>query len=59
MNRPVMTIEPAALKRLEHFPFLEISAELENMIERAIVVGNGKNHLKRFTNRQNRFNPAF
>jgi DNA-binding NtrC family response regulator len=42
MNRPVMTIEPAALKRLEHFPFPGNIRELENMIERAIVVGNGK-----------------
>ena len=42
MNRPVMTIEPAALKRLENFPFPGNIRELENMIERAIVVGNGK-----------------
>jgi DNA-binding NtrC family response regulator len=42
MNRPVMTIEPAALKRLEEFPFPGNIRELENMIERAIVVGNGK-----------------
>lgn len=42
MNRPVMTIEPAALKRLEQFPFPGNIRELENMIERAIVVGNGK-----------------
>ncbi len=42
MNRPVMTIEPVALKRLEQFPFPGNIRELENMIERAIVVGNGK-----------------
>ncbi len=42
MNRPVMTIEPAALKRLEEFSFPGNIRELENMIERAIVVGNGK-----------------
>jgi DNA-binding NtrC family response regulator len=42
MNRPVMPIEPAALKRLEEFPFPGNIRELENMIERAIVVGNGK-----------------
>ncbi|WP_430972463.1 sigma-54-dependent transcriptional regulator [Sunxiuqinia rutila] len=42
MNRAVMTIDPAALKRLEEFPFPGNIRELENMIERAIVVGNGK-----------------
>jgi DNA-binding NtrC family response regulator len=42
MNRPVMSIEPAALKKLEEFPFPGNIRELENMIERAIVVGNGK-----------------
>jgi DNA-binding NtrC family response regulator len=42
MNRAVMTIESAALKRLEEFPFPGNIRELENMIERAIVVGNGK-----------------
>ena len=42
MNRPLMTIESAALKRLEEFPFPGNIRELENMIERAIVVGNGK-----------------
>ncbi|KAF0238348.1 MAG: Response [Prolixibacteraceae bacterium] len=42
MNRPVMTIETAALKRLEEFSFPGNIRELENMIERAIVVGNGK-----------------
>ncbi len=42
MNRPIMTVDPAALKRLEEFPFPGNIRELENMIERAIVVGNGK-----------------
>ncbi len=42
MNRPLMTIEDAALRRLEEFPFPGNIRELENMIERAIVVGNGK-----------------
>jgi DNA-binding NtrC family response regulator len=42
MNRPLMTIESPALKRLEEFPFPGNIRELENMIERAIVVGNGK-----------------
>jgi DNA-binding NtrC family response regulator len=42
MNKPPMTIEMAALKRLEEFAFPGNIRELENMIERAIVVGNGK-----------------
>ena len=42
MNRPVITIDTSALKRLEGFPFPGNIRELENMIERAIVVGNGK-----------------
>jgi DNA-binding NtrC family response regulator len=42
MNRPPVTIEPAALERLEQYPFPGNIRELENMIERAIVVGNGK-----------------
>ena len=42
MNKPEISIEPAALKRLEEFPFPGNIRELENMIERAIVVGNGK-----------------
>ena len=42
MNRPLITIDPAALKRLEEFSFPGNIRELENMIERAIVVGNGK-----------------
>jgi len=42
MNKPSATIEPAALKRLEEFNYPGNVRELENMIERAIVVGNGK-----------------
>lgn len=42
MNRPIITIEQSALRRLEEFPFPGNIRELENMIERAIVVGNGK-----------------
>jgi DNA-binding NtrC family response regulator len=42
MNKPAATIDQAALKRLEEFNFPGNVRELENMIERAIVVGNGK-----------------
>ncbi len=42
MNRPPVAIDSAALKRLEEFNFPGNVRELENMIERAIVVGNGK-----------------
>jgi DNA-binding NtrC family response regulator len=42
MNRPPVTVDSAALKRLEEFNFPGNVRELENMIERAIVVGNGK-----------------
>ncbi|HLN74123.1 MAG: sigma-54-dependent transcriptional regulator [Methylococcaceae bacterium] len=42
MNRPLISIDPPALRRLEEFPFPGNIRELENMIERAIVVGNGK-----------------
>ncbi|MEI7421770.1 MAG: sigma-54 dependent transcriptional regulator [Prolixibacteraceae bacterium] len=42
MNKPVMTIDTSALKRIEEYPFPGNIRELENMIERAIVVGNGK-----------------
>lgn len=42
MNRPIIAIDPPALRRLEEFPFPGNIRELENMIERAIVVGNGK-----------------
>ena len=39
MNRPLITIDSGALKRLEEFTFPGNIRELENMIERAIVVG--------------------
>jgi DNA-binding NtrC family response regulator len=42
MNRPPVTIDPPALRRLEEYPFPGNIRELENMIERAIVIGNGK-----------------
>ncbi len=42
MNRPLVTIEPAALKKLVEFNFPGNIRELENMIERALVVGNGR-----------------
>jgi DNA-binding NtrC family response regulator len=42
MNRMPVTIDPAALKRLQEFDFPGNIRELENMVERAIVIGNGK-----------------
>ncbi len=42
MSRDLISIEPAALRHLEKFEFPGNVRELENMIERAIVVGNGK-----------------
>ena len=42
MNKPLVTIDPPALQRLEEFKFPGNIRELENMIERAIVIGNGK-----------------
>lgn len=42
MNRPPVTIEPAALKQLERYAFPGNIRELENMVERAIVIGNGR-----------------
>lgn len=42
MNRPPVSIDTTALKRLEEFNFPGNVRELENMIERALVVGNGK-----------------
>jgi len=42
MSRDTVTIEPAALVRLGQYDFPGNVRELENMIERAIVIGNGK-----------------
>jgi DNA-binding NtrC family response regulator len=42
MNRPELPIEPAALQRMEEYSYPGNIRELENMIERAIVVGNGR-----------------
>jgi DNA-binding NtrC family response regulator len=42
MNKAVMKIDTSALKRIEEYTFPGNIRELENMIERAIVVGNGK-----------------
>lgn len=42
MNKPIMSIDSSALKRLEEYSFPGNIRELENMIERAIVVGSGK-----------------
>ncbi|MEI8201649.1 MAG: sigma-54 dependent transcriptional regulator [Bacteroidota bacterium] len=43
MNKPPIPIDSSALKRLEELDFPGNIRELENMIERAIVIGNGKN----------------
>jgi DNA-binding NtrC family response regulator len=42
MNRPLVTLDTAALKKMENYSFPGNIRELENMIERAIVIGNGK-----------------
>ena len=42
MNKPPISIDSAALKRILEYQFPGNIRELENMIERAIVVGNGK-----------------
>jgi DNA-binding NtrC family response regulator len=42
MNRPLITIDPLAMKRMLSYAFPGNIRELENMVERAIVVGNGK-----------------
>ena len=42
MSRNIVGIDDAALKRLQEYDFPGNVRELENMIERAIVVGNGK-----------------
>ena len=42
MNKPPASIDATALKRLQEFNYPGNIRELENMIERAIVVGDGK-----------------
>jgi len=42
MSRDILSIDHAALRRLEEYDFPGNVRELENMMERAIVVGNGK-----------------
>ncbi len=42
MSRPEVTIDKAAIQSLQKYDFPGNVRELENMIERAIVVGNGK-----------------
>ena len=42
MNKPPIPIDETVVKRLEEFDFPGNIRELENMIERAIVIGNGK-----------------
>ena len=42
MNKPPASIDQSALNRLQEFNFPGNIRELENMIERAIVVGDGK-----------------
>jgi len=42
MNKPPASIDTAALNRIQEFNFPGNIRELENMVERAIVVGNGR-----------------
>ncbi|MDT8401091.1 MAG: sigma-54 dependent transcriptional regulator [Bacteroidales bacterium] len=42
MSRDLLSVEPAALKHLQELEYPGNVRELENMIERAIVIGNGK-----------------
>jgi len=42
MNREIMKIDQAAINKLKEYNFPGNVRELENMIERAIVIGNGK-----------------
>lgn len=42
MNRPLVNVDETALNRLKEFDFPGNIRELENMVERAIVVGNGR-----------------
>ena len=60
MNRPQITIDAAAMKRIVDYSFPGNIRELENMIERAIVVGNGKRiQLKDLPLAAEKINPAF
>lgn len=47
MNRPLVTVDNEALRKLSTYPFPGNIRELENMVERAIVIGNGKKILTR------------
>ncbi|TSA31199.1 MAG: sigma-54-dependent Fis family transcriptional regulator [Porphyromonadaceae bacterium] len=42
MSRDIISMDSAALKRIEEYDFRGNVRELENMIERAIVIGNNK-----------------
>jgi len=42
MSRDLLSIEPAALQHLSEFDYPGNVRELENMVERAIVIGNGR-----------------
>ena len=60
MNRPIITIDASAMKRIVDYSFPGNIRELENMIERAIVVGNGKKiQLKDLPLAAEKINPAF
>ncbi len=60
MNRPLITIDAGAMKRIVDYSFPGNIRELENMIERAIVVGNGKKiQLKDLPLAAEKINPAF
>ncbi|MCE1198596.1 MAG: sigma-54 dependent transcriptional regulator [Marinilabiliales bacterium] len=60
MNRPIIPIDKAALQRIEDYPFPGNIRELENMIERALVVGNGKRiQLKDLPMAKEKSSPAF
>lgn len=42
MNKPLISVDEAALKRIASYSYPGNIRELENMVERAIVVGDGK-----------------
>lgn len=42
LNKPIVSIDKTAMKRLMEYEFPGNIRELENIIERAIVIGNGK-----------------